>query len=82
MWKSCSKPPLPFRRVEIKDTSGRIYLGFYALCNTWLETDGHYVIKNPDMWRKIEGDSLLDREYRFKVKEKLLGQLTEVRDET
>ena len=82
MWQSCDKPPLPFIRVEIKDTAGRIYLGFYALHKTWLETDGHYVIKNPNMWRKIDGGSILDKEFRFKTKEKMLSQLSEVRNET
>lgn len=82
MWQSCSKPPFPFIRVEVKDMSGRIYLGFYALHKTWLETDGHYVIKNPDVWRKIEGDSILDREFRLKIRERNWARSLEVRNGT
>lgn len=72
MWKPCTKPPLPFRRVEVKDMSGRIYLGFYAGRKCWLETDGHYVIKNPALWRKIEGNSSLEDAFKFKLAQRVL----------
>ena len=67
MWISCKKPPLPFIRVEIKDTSERIHLGFYIGFKCWLETDGHEVIKNPEYWRYIKKDSTLDKAFRFKM---------------
>ncbi len=70
MWQSCDRPPVPFVRVEIRDPNGRLYLGFYSGHQCWLETDGHNVIKNPSMWRYINGDSALEREYKFKIQER------------
>lgn len=74
MWISCSKPPLPFLRVEVKDTSGRLYLGFYSGHKCWLQTDGHDVIKDPDKWRFIKPDSVLEKAFNFKIKSRNLAK--------
>lgn len=70
MWISCKTPPFPYKRVEIKDVNGRIYLGFYALHGCWLETDGHAVIKDPDMWRYIKRRSILLEEFLDKISQR------------
>jgi len=72
MWVSCKKPPLPFLRVEIKDINERMYLGFYAGFGCWLETDGHEVIKNPNVWRHIKSDSILEKEFKYKISQRAL----------
>lgn len=67
MWRSCKKPPIPFLRVEVRDIHGRLYLGFYAGHKCWLQTEGHEVIKDPDVWRFIKADSMLEKAFKFKM---------------
>lgn len=77
MWRSCDNPPFPYKRVEIKDIHGRIYLGFYALNKCWLTTEGHEVIQDPDMWRYIKADSILERAFQYKIYERNLAKSIE-----
>ena len=72
-WCTCKKPPLPFIRVEIKDKMGRLYLGYYALRDLWLTTEGHYPIKYPEYWRWIPRESFLDNDFRRRIRDRLVG---------
>lgn len=71
MWRSCKKPPLRYIRVEIRDIHGRLYLGFYSGNGCWLQTDGHEVIKEPDVWRWVKPDSVLEQAFRFKLMQRM-----------
>lgn len=78
-WCTCEYPPFPYMRIEIKDKLGRIYLGYYALNNTWLTTDGHYPIQYPYKWRWVPKDSVLDMEFRRKVRERIIETVCRIR---
>ena len=73
MWVSCQKPPLPYIRLEIKDSRGRIYLGYYTIWGEYLMTEGHYVIRDARYWRRVPKDSGLNESFLQKLRERLGG---------
>lgn len=53
-WNSCTKnPPAPFVRTEIKDKNNNTFIGYYANFGLFLKTEGHAVIKEPNVWRYV-----------------------------
>lgn len=67
-WKYCdrNKPP-EYTRIQIKDRDKIKYVG-YRCKNTYYETIGNYVIKNPWQWRYIPVGSYLWEEVKDKIK--------------
>lgn len=80
-WQLCStSPPDQYIRCEIKDRKGKRYIG-YRCRNTYYETIGNYVIKEPYKWRYVPKgseiwQSIEDKIYDFmKMKEVVYGIL-------
>lgn len=66
-WHNCkSDPPPQYHRVEIKDKNNDRYIG-YRYGNTYYETYGNYLIKNPTCWREPPKGSQLLADIKEKI---------------
>ena len=53
-WHPCKKdPPEPYKRVEIKDSKGKRYIGYYTDQKLYLESVHHDVIDDARLWRSL-----------------------------
>lgn len=66
-WRSCKyNPPMQYTRVEIKDHSGKRYVG-YRYKQDYYETFGNFKIADPYKWRRIPEESWLWKEIRMRL---------------
>ena len=53
-WHPCKRrPPTPYTRVEIKDSKGKRYIGYYTDHGVYLESVHHNVIEDARLWRSL-----------------------------
>ena len=68
LWRYCDKEKPPeYNRIEIRDKQYVKYVG-YRYKNTYFETIGNYIIKDPYQWRYIPVGSYLWNEIIEKIK--------------
>ena len=66
-WRLCKLvPPPQFVRLEIKTKDGDTYVG-YRYGNTYYESVGNYIIKDPYKWKFIPRESRLWEEIRRRL---------------